>query len=275
MTALARALAVVAAVAVTAALGGRLAAQTGLAQLGLAEAAARTFVLDEIKSPATGRRDDIAIAGTRAFLKLPPAARAAAATGLFAWARAYVDSPAFKASYEAHRRDRIPPSRQYALSVDEAVRRETEELLAGMEQMRQELGVLPPADQQKVLEKLNEAQAMVTSPEMIQARRTAIEAARADEGGSTAEQIREVDERTPADPQILFARRLREFLEVTADVNFSARTINLTGGTDGIEFVDRADRQRHWMWQEAALAGPEATAAARTAAQAWLKEIQP
>jgi hypothetical protein len=29
------------------------------------------------------------------------------------------------------------------------------------------------------------------------------------------------------------------------------------------------------MWQEAALAGPEATAAARTAAQAWLKEIQP
>ena len=39
-----------------------------------------------------------------------------------------------------------------------------------------------------------------------------------------------VDETTPADPNRLFARRLREFLTATADVNFSARTINLTGG---------------------------------------------
>jgi hypothetical protein len=274
MTARPRALVVVAAVAVTAALGGRLAAQTALAQLGLTETAARAFVLEEVKSPATGRRHDIALAGTRAFLKLPRAARAAAATGLFAWAKSYVNSPAFKSSYEGHRRDRLPPARSYALSVDEAVKKETDELLAGMEQMRQGLGGLPPGDQQKVLDKLKEAQAMVTSPQMVQARRAAIEAQRAEESGSAAYR-REVEEQTPANPQTLFARRLREFLEVTADVNFSARTINLTGGTDGIEFVDRADRQRHWMWQEAALAGPEATAAARTAAQAWLKEIQP
>jgi hypothetical protein len=271
----ARTLVVVAAVTVAAAMGGRLAAQTALAQLGVTEAAARTFVLNEIKSPATGRRSDIAIAGTRAFLKLPPAARAAAATGVFAWAKAYVNSPAFKASYEGHRRDRIPPARQYALSVDEAVKKETDDALAGMDQMRQGIGVLPPADQQKVLEKLKEAQAMLTDPAMIQARRAALEAERAERGGNNAAQIREVEEKTPANPQTLFARRLREFLAVTADVNFSARTINLTGGTDGIEFVDRADRQRHWLWQEAVLAGPEALAAARTAAQAWLKEIEP
>jgi hypothetical protein len=29
------------------------------------------------------------------------------------------------------------------------------------------------------------------------------------------------------------------------------------------------------MWQEAAIAGPEATAAARAAASAWLKELEP
>ena len=57
-------------------------------------------------------------------------------------------------------------------------------------------------------------------------------------------------------------------------MNFSARTINLTGGLDGIEFVDKADRAKPWMWQEAALVGPEATAAARAAAEAWLKEIE-
>jgi hypothetical protein len=268
-----RTLAAIAAMTVAAVMGGRLAAQTTLAQLGITEVAARAFVLNEIKSPAAGRRSAIAIAGTRAFLKLPPAARAAAATGLFAWAKAYVNSPAFKASYESHRRDRIPSQRQYQLSIDEAVKQETDGLLAGIEQMRQGIAALPPADQQKVLEKLKEAQAMVTSPAAIQARRAVLEAQRAEESGNNAAQIREVEERTPANPQTLFARRLREFLEVTADVNFSARTINLTGGTDGIEFVDRADRQRHWMWQEAVLAGPEATAAARAAAEAWLKEL--
>jgi hypothetical protein len=84
----------------------------------------------------------------------------------------------------------------------------------------------------------------------------------------------EVEAATPADPRPLFARRLREFLNATADVNFSARTISLTGGPDGIEFKDKADRARPWMWQAAAIVGPEATMAAREAAQAWLKEIE-
>jgi hypothetical protein len=274
MTSLPRTLLIVAAAVIAAAAGGRLAAQTALAQLGMTEAAARTFVLDEIKSPATGRRHAIALAGTRAFLKLPPAARPAAATGLFTWAKAYVSSPAFKASYDGHRRDRIPPDKRFPLSVDEALKKETDDVLAGFEQMRKGIGALPPADQQKVLDKLKEAQAMLTNPEMVRARRAALEAERAAQGGDNAAQMREVEARTPANPQTLFARRLREFLEVTADVNFSARTINLTGGVEGIEVADRADRQRHWMWQQAALAGPEATAAARTAAQAWLREIE-
>lgn len=56
-------------------------------------------------------------------------------------------------------------------------------------------------------------------------------------------------------------------------MNFEARTISLTLGSDGIEFIDRADRAKHWIWQQAVIVGPEATAAARTAAAAWLKEI--
>ena len=72
----------------------------------------------------------------------------------------------------------------------------------------------------------------------------------------------------------MFARRLREFLAATADVNFAARTISLTGGPDGIEFMDKADREKPWMWQAAVIVGREATVAARVAAEAWLKEIE-
>ena len=62
--------------------------------------------------------------------------------------------------------------------------------------------------------------------------------------------------RYPANPEEIFARRLREFLDETADANFSARTIHLTGGPDGIEFVDPADRKRSTIWQMAVIAGP-------------------
>jgi hypothetical protein len=105
--------------------------------------------------------------------------------------------------------------------------------------------------------------------------RVGLEAQHAERTTREAASAKRDDERYPADPSRIFARRLREFLDATADVNFSARTLSLTGGPDGIEFLDKADRQRHWIWQLAVIVGPEATTAARTAAQAWLKELEP
>ena len=81
---------------ITFAVSSVLLAQGVLAQLGMTEAAARKFLFDEIKSPALSRRNDIVVAGNRAFLKLPPVIRGQAASSLFAWAKAYVNSPAFK-----------------------------------------------------------------------------------------------------------------------------------------------------------------------------------
>ncbi|HEY7474773.1 MAG TPA: hypothetical protein VH679_07160 [Vicinamibacterales bacterium] len=49
-----------------------------------------------------GAGADIDVAGTRAYLKLPPAARGPAATALFAWAKSYVSSPAFFTPTHGH-----------------------------------------------------------------------------------------------------------------------------------------------------------------------------
>ena len=101
-----------------------------------------------------------------------------------------------------------------------------------------------------------------------------LEAERAASRAGDARVVRNTDDRYPANPEQLFARRLRQFLEQTADANFSARTISLTGGADGIEFVDPVDRERTWLWQLAVIAGRDATLAARAAAETWLKEIE-
>jgi hypothetical protein len=126
------------------------------------------------------------------------------------------------------------------------------------------------AEQEAKLESGETAKQLRVGLEAQHAERTTREAATMEAASAKRD-----DERYPADPSRIFARRLREFLDATADVNFSARTLSLTGGPDGIEFLDKADRQRHWIWQLAVIVGPEATTAARTAAQAWLKELEP
>jgi len=250
------------------------AAQSALTQLGLTETAAREFLFNELISPSKDRRSAIAIAGTRAFLKLPTSARTAAATGLFAWARSYVNSPAFTARYAEYRRGAIPSTREYDLTVEEEVKREIDRQLAGLQQSRQAVTALPAQERAAMLEQINEAEKQLRDPEFIKQLQANLAEDRAQARGLDAADTAEAEKRSPADPKTLFARRLREFLDAITDVDFSTKTIRLTGGADGIEFIDPAVRTKPWMWHEAVIVGPEATAAARAAAQAWLKEIE-
>lgn len=269
-----RRLALLATVLVAAGAGA--AAQGALAQLGLTETAARNFVMSEATSTTTNRRSQIVETGRRAFYKLPAAARGPAATALFAWAKAYVGSAAFKTAYANHRRDVIGPEEKPGQpSVDDEVRKTIDDMKAAIAQSRKMAAALPPADAANLLKSIEEQEARIKSGEFERILRAGLQVERTEKTTRDAATAKTDDERYPADPTRIFARRLREFIDATADVNFSARTISLTGGPDGIEFLDKADRQRNWMWQEAVIVGPEATAAARAAAQAWLKEIEP
>jgi hypothetical protein len=253
-----------------------LVAQGDLAQLGLTEAAARNFVMREAESTSTNRRAAIVETGRRAFFKLPAAARGPAAAALFAWAKAYVGSAAFKTAYAQHRRDVLGPEARTAQpSIDEEVQNKVNEMKTAIADSRRMAAALPPANAANLLKSLEEQEARLESGEFEKMLRMGLQVDQAERTARDADSTKANDERYPADPTRIFARRLREFLDATADVNFSARTISLTGGADGIEFIDKADRQRNWMWQEAVIVGPEATSAARAAAQAWLKEIQP
>lgn len=244
--------------------------QSALAQLGLTDAAARDIVFNDFKMDAvSSRRSETAVRGHRAFYKLPSAARGPAATALFAWAKAYVNSPAFKSAYAQYRKDAMPlPARPGPSAEAEAA-----ELKANQEMVRQIAAQLPPAEREKLLAQLKEQE------KQMAATRAAIQKAQQD---SDAERIaNEKDQAAkfeadfPADPNQRVARKLRGFLSDTADADFTARIIRLTDGPDGMEFITPAHRAKSVTWQLAVLAGPEATKAARAAAEAWLKEIAP
>lgn len=248
-------------------------AQSALAQLGLTETAARKFLFDELISSSKDRQSAIVVAGTRAFLKLPRAVRAAAATGLFAWAKSYANSPALTTRYAEYRRSAIPSTRQHDLTVQQEAKQVIERELASLQQSKQLAAKLPLEERGGVLEQIAEMERSLKDPDFIKQVQNRLAEERGQVNDLDAADAARMNEMFPADPRTLFARRLREFLDATADVNFETRTISLTGGPDGIEFIDPKVRGKHWMWHEAVIVGPEATAAARAAAQTWLKEL--
>ena len=128
-------------------------AQSVLAQFGLTEASARSLLFEEMKSQRGGhRRGAIEVAGHRAFYKLPPAARGPAATALFAWAKAYVNSPGFKTAYAQFRKDAGPVDERPGPSADA----QAAEMKANQDMVRQIAEKLPPAERDKLLAQMKE-----------------------------------------------------------------------------------------------------------------------
>jgi len=72
-------------------------------------------------------------------------------------------------------------------------------------------------------------------------------------------------------PNVTLKHRLEQFLELSADVDFSAAT---TGEGSERRFVKPEDEARPKEWKMCFRAGPEATAAARAYAKEWLAELE-
>jgi hypothetical protein len=183
-------------------------------------------------------------------------------------AKAYVNSPAFKATYAQFRKDANPLDERPKPSVEAQLEKEMKE---GQEMARQIAEKLPPAEREKLLAEIKQQEAQWAE---TRARlQKTLEAGQAEQKAINKAHANEFEAQFPADPNQIVARRLRAFLDETADADFTARIIRLTDGPDGMEFISPAHQKKSVTWQLAVLAGPEATRAARAAAEAWLKEV--
>jgi len=250
--------------------------QSVLPQLGLTEAAARALLTNEVQTSGEGGYSStLAMAGRAAYLRVPEAARGAATTALFAWAKAYVNSPAFETAYARIRSESKPQLRERAPTADEELKKQLDESLAVYESAKTAASAMPAAEREKFLASLKQIFDMQRSPEMLKVQRTALEEKRAKEKADEDQVMARWQEAFPADRQVLFARRLRELLDATADVDFEARKNTIrtpAGDTVGFALSDPY-RVKPWQWLDAFVVGKEATTAGRAAAEAWLKEI--
>jgi hypothetical protein len=201
---------------------------------------------------------------------LPAAARVTVIQGGFAWARAYVKSPAFRNGYETNRQNAKPEPPEAQGTVDDELKRQIDEQRASLAESRKALATLPPEQRKELEAVLEQAEAQLKDPEFLAMMRSGIEADRAGARERYRSDLQDWEERYPANPDILVGRRLQAFLTECGDVDFTAK-VELRQGK--MRFVESRYEEKPGNWKTCYRAGPEAIGAAREAASAWLKEL--
>jgi hypothetical protein len=248
--------------------------------LGVADALARKFLVDAVlgDSYRTYKSNlivsDFVQTVARAYAKIPAAARGPATTAAFAWARAYLSSPGFAASYAKQREEQRPEGAANVASVDDQIKKMMDEQSTALAESRKMAASLPEKDRAAFLAKLQEMEAQLKSPERLKILRTALEAERGDKSSRSATAFAEWEARYPANPNAFVREHLQTFLKETANVDYSLAAFMVRGpGGEVLGFLSPGYTGMPWQHIHAIVAGKDAVDAGRMAAAAWLKEL--
>jgi hypothetical protein len=246
------------------------AAQPGdvLSQLGITPLAARVAVESVINSGVSNPG-----LPTAAFKLMPPATRATAAAAGVVWLKTYTASPLFAQQYAQLRASHKPAPPEFAGTPEDELKKADEDQKRQVEESKKAIASLPADQRAHVEEVMKASQAAVAQMNTPEMRKMRLDAIKADRANRTMEYQQELAAWTrdfPASAVPVIAKRLREFLAVSADVDFTAK---LTPRNGKMIFENAAYEQKPGAWKMCYRAGKEAIAAARAATQAWLKEL--
>jgi len=244
--------------------------------LGVGDAAARALLIDAM-SGGGELHDYVKVVDAiwKAYDRTPVAARGALTTAAFAWAKAWMSTPAFKAEYARIREEHRPPGAQAGGSLDDEIKKLRDEMLAVFQESRKVAATLPPADRDKFLANLKYQEDMLEDPAWEKQMRASIQAQRGEADARESDAVARWNDAYPAEPNAFIRKWLDRFMEQTADLDFDlpAIVIRNTRG-EMLGFLSPGYLTLGWEKEHALSAGREAVAAARAAVAAWLKELQ-
>jgi hypothetical protein len=244
-------------------------AQSVPARLGMSDQEAQENVRRTIEIDSLS----YTVVAKRAFMALSPAARAAMVDAGFGWTKAYVESPAFKQAYLRTRDEQKPATPEVKGTVDDELKARQAKEVKDLEDTKNEMSMLSAAQRAQLDATIKRAEDQMKTPQMIALMRTSIESDRAQAQKEYQDSLTRWQHDLPADPMILVARVLRNFLDVSKDVDFAAAVHR--AGDGNLQFVNSAYEAKPGGWKMCFRAGKEAVAAARTDATNWLKTLPP
>jgi hypothetical protein len=207
------------------------------------------------------------------FKATPAPARGEIASAGIAWLKIYTASPQFQAKWAEIRETHKPPMPTFEGTPEEEIDKAVAQEKREMEESRKAIASLPPETRKQIEETLKAAEAQRASmdtPELRKPRIESIKAMRAERVKQFELEMAAWNRNYPESPAPAIARRIREFLAFSADVDFGATLVEKNGK---MVFENPAYEAKSSQWKMCFRAGREATAAARPAAQAWLKEL--
>jgi len=239
-----------------------------LSQLGITAAAAKEAVGSILNSGIINPG-----LSSKAFKTLSPAARADAATLGVAWLKAYTGTAEFRQQYAKIRANRKPEAPTFEGTPEDELAKANAEQAQQAEDSKKALANLPPEQRKQIEDALKQAQEMMAkadTPEMRKMRVDAIKAKRDQETKEYQQALADWQRDFPENPNGAIAKRLREFLAASADIDFNAKLKPIDGR---MLFENSTYQNKPEQWKLCFRAGKDATAAARSAVQAWLKEL--
>lgn len=246
-----------------------LGAQAVTAQLGITEGRAREAVFDSLVSGA------VSIAGKAdVFTAASPQARVAIVNAALTLARAFVEGTEFPKRYADHREANGPDPLPPVTTADEVLAKQRAIFEAQVEGMRKQFGDVTP-EQRETLEKgFDTMRARFTEMEKGEVKielEAALKEQRIHQVRAHDAAMKELDAVYPADPRALVANRLRKFLDLSKDIDFTAQLVERD---KKMRFADAALEAKPAEWKMLFRAGKPATDASHAFAQKWLADLQ-
>lgn len=254
--------------AVCLAVAGAMSAADALSQLGVSVEVARQEVIAGVERGLVNH----AVAAPT-FKAASGAVRAQLAQGAIAWAKTYTASAEFQTEYAGRRNARKPVAPDFQGAPEDERQRMLDDQTQDIEKSKAALASMDLEMRKQMEDAMNQAAAamrQLDTPEMQKMQLAGIRHTRAEATAKHKETLQKWEAEYPEDPALLIARRLKTFLDISADVDYAA-TLEPRNGR--MRFVDAAYEARSREWKLCYRAGQEAVDAARNAAAAWLKEL--
>jgi hypothetical protein len=211
-----------------------------------------------------------------------PGVREALVKGVLAWAKAYTESPEFRTAYLRLRENQKPESRVPAGGSDAQIAQQRAQAEKAIAEAKKNLANLPAnltpemrkaieEGTQQAIKTMTAQLAEMDKPESRAMMKQIFDAASASEQQQYQTRLKEYEARYPADPRLFIARRVRQFLDESATVDFGAKVV---AAGKVMRFADPKYEEKSSDWKLCYRAGKPTVDTARTIATAWLAELE-
>lgn len=205
-----------------------------------------------------------------------PSVQAAFVKDTLSWAKAYTETEAFKADYAKQRAADKPAPDKAKGTPDEQYAKAMAEQRQAIENMKKSMAQMPPDMQKQMQETIKQLEANLAQsakdPQMAAMMKQGFQQNAVASQKAYQDSVAAWEKKYPADPKVLIAARLRQFLALSQDVAFNAKLV--PGGGGKMKFADPRYEAKSSEWKLCYRAGKEPVQAARTFAQDWLRQLE-